>query len=77
MMPPETYNYLLIGLFGFVVIGSFYLVFKSGLKLKKQNNDKQLFRVQTKEEKRKDIVGNILIIGLFILFLVIFVKWSN
>ena len=75
-MTPEAYKYLLIGLFGFVVIGSFYLVFKSGFKLKK-NNDKKLFRVQTKEEKRKDIVGNILIIGLFILFLVIFDKWSN
>jgi len=77
MMAPETYKYLLIGFFGFVIVGSFYLVFKSGFKLKKQNQDKKLFRVQTKEERRKDIVGNVLIIGLFILFLVVFDKWSN
>ena len=76
-MTPETYKYLLIGLFGFIIIGSFYLVFKSGFKLKKQNHDKQLFRVQTKEENRKDIIGNVLIIGIFILFLVLFDKWSN
>ena len=76
-MTPETYKYLLIGLFGFIIIGSFYLVFKSGFKIKKQKHGKQLFRVQTKEENRKDIIGNILIVCVFILFLVLFDKWSS
>jgi dolichol kinase len=76
-MTPETYKYFLIGLFSFIIIGSFYLVFKSGFKLKKQKNNKKLFRVQTKEENRKDIKGNILIIGAFIFFLVLFDKCSN
>ncbi len=53
-MTPEAYKYLLIGLFSIVIIGSFYLVFKSEFKLKKQNDDKPLFRAKTKDEKRND-----------------------
>ena len=76
-MTPETFKYLIIGLFCFVVIGVFYLVFKSGFKLKKHNKDKPLFGIRTKAENRKDIFGNILMIGLFILSLVIFDKFSS
>jgi len=71
-MTPETYKDLLIGLFGFIVIGSFYLIFKSGFKLKKRNRHKPLFSTPNKEEQRSDIGGNILVIGIFILFLIIF-----
>ena len=60
-MTPETFKYLIIGLFGFVVMGAFYLVFKSGFKLKKYDKDKQLFGIRSKEERLKDIFGNILI----------------
>ena len=76
-MTPETFKYLIIGLFCFVVIGAFYLVFKSGFKLKKHDKSKQLFGIRTKEERRKDIFDNILIIGLFILFIVIFDEFSS
>ena len=76
-MTPETYKYFLIGLFSFVVIGSLYLVFKSGFKLKKHDSRKQIFRVHTKEESRNDIKGNILIIGTFILFIAILDKCSS
>ena len=76
-MTPEAFNYLMIGLFGFVIVGSFYLVFKSGFKLKKQKLDKPLFRVRTIKESHEDIVGNILIIGLFILFLLLFDHWLS
>ncbi|MCF6192758.1 MAG: hypothetical protein L3J46_00285 [Kangiellaceae bacterium] len=71
-MEPETYKYLLLGLFSFVVIGSLFLTFKNGFKLEKRSKRKPLFRVQSKDEKQQDFVGNLLIIGLFILFLFIF-----
>ncbi len=71
-MEPESFKYLLIGLFSFVVIASLFLVFKSGFKLEKQNKRKPLFRVHSKDGRQQDFVGNLLIIGLFILFLFIF-----
>lgn len=76
-MTPEAYKYLLIGLFSIVIIGSFYLVFKSGFKLKNKNDDKPLFRAKTKAEKRSDLKSEILIGGTFILFLVLLDKCSN
>ena len=75
-MTPEAFNFLMIGFFSFVIVGSFYLVFKSGFKLKKQKLGKPLFRIRTIKESHEDIFGNILIIGLFILFLIIFDHWS-
>lgn len=76
-MTPETYKYFLIGLFSIVVIGSFYLVFKSGFKLKKQRKSKPLFTAKNRGVKRSDFLAEILIGGTFVLFLVLLDKCSN
>ena len=62
-MTSETYKYLLVGLFSFVIVGSFYLVFKDGFKIKKKKYGKRLFRVQTKKTE-----GILLVIYLLLVY---------
>lgn len=76
-MTAETFKYLLIGLFSFVILGSFYLVFKSGFKLEKRKDDQPLFGAKAKEEKRGAFKSEVLIGGTFVLFLFLFDKCST
>jgi len=72
-MTSDSYKYLLIGLFSIVVIGSFYLVFKNGLKLEKRDKTKSYFKSEKqinndlKEDLRLDVIFFV-ILGLLILY---------
>ena len=76
-MSPGDFKYLIMGLFVFVVIGSLYLVFKDGFKLEKRDTKTPLFRAKTKEERHGEFKSEMLIGGLFVLFIVLLDKCSN
>ena len=76
-MTSDKITYLVAALFVFVVVASLFLVFKNGFKLEKMKSDIPFFRAKTKNEKRNDLVGEFVIGGTFILFLLILNEWTT
>ena len=76
-MTSDKLIYLVAGLFAFVVIGAFYLVFKNGFKLEKMKSDIPFFKKKTQNEKRSDLIGEFIIGGTFILFLLLLHEWTT
>lgn len=78
-MSAESYKYLLLGLFSFVVIGSFYLVFKNGFKLEKRDKSKPLFKSkkQLQNDYKEDVILDTVLFAALLLFIMFATKCSN
>jgi len=75
MMSAEDYKYLLIGLFAIVIIGSFYLVFKSGFKLEKRKKDTPL--IMSKKELDKDFKLDLKLDVIFFIALLLLILYTE